>query len=82
MSFLSNEKVIISGSDHSRVTRYRELVKAHENEAFVLVNTGRLDLPGQPGHCEDPDAPIIEGRQVCPLSRFKGEVVEGGIKTP
>ena len=82
VSFISNERVIISGSDHSRVTRYRELLKSHENEAFVLVNTERLDQPGQPGHCEDQNVPVIEGRQVCPLRRFRGDVLESRIKIP
>jgi len=70
VSFISNERVIISGSDHSRITRYRELLKEHENEAFVLVT------PDQQNLCDDPDAPVVEGRQVCRLSRFNGEVHE------
>ena len=67
ISFATNESVIVSASDHSRVTRYRQLLAEHAHEAFVLAT---------PGLCEDASAPVFERWQICPILRFKGDIHE------
>jgi len=67
VSFITNETVIISASDHSRVTRYKELVKDHEGEAFMI---------GAPGACRDPGARVVEGREISAVSQYVGVIEE------
>ena len=66
LTFISDEKLIVASSDHTRVRRYKETLVAHPEGAFVLTHQGQ---------CDDSQAPVVEGWQICPLHRYKGEIV-------
>ena len=65
LTFLTDERVIVASSDHTRVHRYRDDVAGHPEEAFVLA---------QPGTCEDAQAPLVGPWQICPFRLYKGEI--------
>lgn len=65
LTFITDETLIVASSDHTRVRRYLEEVAAHPDSAFVLTPSGM---------CDDPQAPMVEGWQICPFRHYRGEI--------